>query len=119
LSGQNNHIWAYNISDPAALEMASTSERIASCWYLPSSFEISVATPDLHTVSLYLLDWDNSARSERVEVLDATTGALLDTQTVSGFQNGAWLKWKVRGVVRVRITRITGPNAVASGIFLD
>jgi hypothetical protein len=71
-------------------------------------------------VSLYLLDWDGAgatARSERVEVLDAGTGAVLDAQAVSGFGGGRYLSWNVAGAVRFRVTAVAGYNAAVSGLF--
>src|SRR5262249_45136184 len=70
-------------------------------------------------VSLYALDWQNSGRSEKVEVLDGSTGQLLDTRTVSGFAGGEYLVFNVTGHVKFRVTALSGSNAVLSGIFFD
>jgi hypothetical protein len=71
-------------------------------------------------VSLYLLDWNgDGTRSQRIEVIDATTGAILDTRNASAFQSGLYLSWRVAGPVRFRITSTGASNAVLSGIFLD
>jgi hypothetical protein len=69
-------------------------------------------------VALYNLDWDGGdVRAQRVDVLDATTGAVLDSQTISAFSNGQYLVWTIGGSVRFRVTN-TGPgNAVVSGLF--
>src|SRR5579871_5499536 len=69
-----------------------------------------------HVVALYLLDWENAGRSERVEILDANSDVLY-TSTVSSFNNGTWLVWDLAGHVQIRVTSLAGPNAVTSGIF--
>ena len=49
---------------------------------------------------------------EQIEVLDATTGAVLDTRTGTDFGGGHYWVWDIAGRVRFRITN-TGPgNAV-------
>ncbi len=44
---------------------------------------------------------------------------MLDTETLSSFNNGAYLQWSVTGHVQVVVTCLAGPNAVVNGIFLD
>jgi hypothetical protein len=51
--------------------------------------------------------------------LDAATGAILDTRTVSGFQGGEYLTWDLSGHVQLRITYLAGYNAVLSGLFFE
>ena len=52
-------------------------------------------------------------------MLDATTGAVLDTQNVSGFGNGVYIVYTLKGHVKVRVTNTGGLNAVLSGFFFD
>ena len=71
-------------------------------------------------VAVYALDWDNwhGGRNERIDVLDPT-GAVLDSRTISNFQNGVYLVWSVTGSVTIRVTNLnTASNAVISGLFL-
>ena len=68
-------------------------------------------------MALYFLDWDYAGRAERVDVLDASSGAVLDTRTISGFSNGEYLVWNVKGHVSFKITLRSGLNAVVSGLF--
>jgi len=71
-------------------------------------------------MALYLLDWDRQNRVENVTVLDAATGAVLDSHTVSAFANGEYLIWQIRGQVVVRVTNEPGSlNAVVSGLFFS
>ena len=50
-------------------------------------------------------------------MLDAVTGQLLATHTLSGFQGGQYIVWRLTGNVRVRVTALAGDFAVVSGIF--
>jgi hypothetical protein len=70
-------------------------------------------------VSLYALDADLSGRAERIDVIDPTTGTVLDTRSISSFQNGEYLTWDIKGHVQFRVTSTAGPNAVISGIFFE
>ena len=83
-----------------------SAQLIASCWYTATSFTVDLNFTDgqAHQVALYLLDWDRQGRSERVDVLDPSSGAVLDSRTVSGFGAGEYLLWNVSGPVRLRPT---------------
>jgi hypothetical protein len=120
-SGAASYVWAATSSAPPALQQPVGSDRVAATWYSPASFTIDVNLTDglPHQVSLYGLDWDNRGRSQRIEVLDAATQVVLDTRSVSGFVNGQYWVWQVRGAVRFRITLLSGNNAVISGVFFD
>jgi len=119
-SNASEWIWDYAVNDPAALQVPGLDARVAACWY-STAFDINVNVTDgsSRQFALYLLDWDNSGRVQQVDVLDATTGAVLNTQTISGFLNGKYLVWNIKGNVRFRLTNASGPNAVVSGMFMD
>ncbi len=93
------------------------TDRIAGTWYTYSSFTMDVNLTDgqAHQVSVYAVDWDARGRSERIDVLD-TSGNVLDTQTISSFQNGQYLSWNLVGHVQIRVTPLTGDNAVLERI---
>jgi hypothetical protein len=118
--GSQEHVWAFNITDPAALQKATSPERIAACRYAPNAFSAVINQTDAppRVVSLYFLDWDEAARVEKIELLDQG-GSILDTHTVFNFADGKYLTWRVTGQVTFRITRVQGPNAVLSAIFFD
>ena len=46
---------------------------------------VNVVDGVAHDVALYLLDFDNLGRSQRIDLLNATTQAVLDTRTVTAF----------------------------------
>ena len=102
----------------AALQRASGVGRVAGTWY-GNIFDINVRFGDglPHQVTIYGLDWDLQGRSQRIDVLNTATLAVLDSRTLSGFQTGQYLTWRVTGDVILRVTRLGGPNAVVSGLF--
>jgi hypothetical protein len=87
----------------------------------PPLFEIDLNLTDsqAHTLNFYFLDWDQAGRSQRVEILDPASGAILDARDINAFANGTWVTWKIKGNIRARILSAGGPNAVLSGIFLE
>ncbi|QEH32853.1 hypothetical protein OJF2_13380 [Aquisphaera giovannonii] len=121
-SGASLYSWSATTTDARALSVpGSASARLASCWYSPTSFTIDVNLTDgqAHKVSLYLLDWDSTSRSERIQLVDASTGAVLDTRSASSFNGGTYLTWNVSGHVKFVVSRTGGANAAVSGLFFD
>src|SRR5262249_29372383 len=84
-------VWTTATTDVRALTLASNpTQRIASIWYNPNGFTVDINLTDgqSHPVALYFLDWANQGVNERVNVLDAATGNVISSQTVSGCSNG-------------------------------
>jgi hypothetical protein len=90
-------------------------------WYSSSSFTIDVNLTDgqVHDLALYAVDWDSAGRNEQIQVIDATSGAVLDTETLSSFSGGVYLQRAISGHVRIVVTNTGGNNAVVSGLLLD
>ena len=103
------------------MQVPGSSNRVAAVWYSATSFTVDVNLTDgqAHDLELYFLDWDNKGRAETVQISDAATGTVLDTESISSFCNGAYLDWKVSGNLVITITRTAGNNAVLNGLFLD
>ena len=122
VSGNSNYTWTGSSSDPRALEQPGTSDRLAACWFSSSDFNIQVDLTDgqTHPIALYALDWDGygGGRSEQVNVFDAVTGKLLDSEAISGFQGGEYLVWNVSGDVVFQVVNLnSSSNAVINGLF--
>jgi hypothetical protein len=120
LANQSNYTWTASPTDARALQNSSGTGRIAAAWYSANPFTIDINLTDglSHTTALYFVDWDSSGvRAESVDVLDANTGAVLDSRSVSGFVSGDYLVWNLSGHVTIRVTKTAGYNAVVSGIF--
>jgi ribonuclease HI len=125
-AGNLSYLWTASILDPRALQKPGLTTRIAACWYSPaltvgSSFNVQVNLTDQkpHEVALYMLDWDGfNTRSQQVQILDAVSGAVLDSRTVSSFSTGQYLVWTLTGNVRIQVTNnVAGYNGVISGLF--
>ena len=81
--------------------------------------DVNVTDGNPHQVALYCLDWDgNNGRSARIDVLDAATGVVLDSRSVSRFSSGVYTVWNVGGHVTFRLVAGVG-NVVLSGIFFN
>ena len=120
-SGQSTYTWTTSSSDPRALQIPGSSNRVAAVWYSATKFTVNVNLSDgqPHDLELYFLDWDNKGRAETVQISDANTNSVLDTETISAFTSGVYLDWKVSGNLIITITRTAGTNAVLNGLFLD
>ena len=119
ITGQSDWVWSQDNSDPRNLQRGSAG-RIAGTYYAQNSFTLDVNIIDgkTHQLALYFLDWDTTTRNETVQMLDAVTGAVLDTRSVSDFAGGKYLVYNVAGHVQFRIANGPGSlNAVLSGIF--
>ncbi len=119
MAGQASYTWASPTNDTRALQQGTGSSRIGSCWYSSTSFTVDINLTDgqSHTVALYMVDWENAGRTERIDIVDANSGLLLDSRTVSSFIGGQYLTWTLTGHVNVRVTRTGGNNGVLSGLF--
>ena len=106
-SGQSTYTWTTTSTDPRALQVPGSSNRVAAVWYSATSFTVDVNLADgqTHDLELYFLDWDSKGRGEQVQISDAGTGKVLDTETISSFTNGVYLDWKVSGNLVITITR--------------
>lgn len=126
VSGNTPFTWTSSTSDVRALQKAASgsSDRLAAIWYSETSLTIDINLTDgqEHRLAAYVIDWDgNNIRSERIDVLDAVTNAVLDTRDVEDFSSGHYLVWRLRGHVKIKVahTGIPGSNAVISGLFFD
>lgn len=111
------HVWAlasdYGLSTPGTFGPA-----IAAAWYSATSFLVDLPFTDgkPHTFAVFCFDYDKLGRRETLEILDSNN-ATLDIRTISNFSQGNWVTWRVAGHVKLRVTKIAGPNAVISGLF--
>ena len=116
ISGQNNWTWPSGQTGLVPLDNAAGTGTILACWYAPSSMDFHVDLTDgqTHRVALYSTD---PGSTERFDVLDAGTGQVLDTQTVTG-SVGQYIAWNLEGNVTIQVTNL-GPdvNANINAIF--
>ena len=121
VSGASTYTWAASTSDPRALEQPSGSNRTAATWFAAGtySFDVNLTDGNTHQLALYAIDYDNSGRSQRIDIVDPATGSVLDSRTMSGFAAGQYLVWNLSGHLTIQLTQLVGSNVVASGLFLD
>jgi hypothetical protein len=120
ITGATDYTWTTSTSDTRALQKVSGTDRLASAWYSQTSFTIDInVASGTHEITLYALDWDSNNRTERIDVIDAGTGTILNTQNLSSFHNGEYVSWDVSGHVQFKVTNTGTPAilGVVSGIF--
>ncbi|HTS51480.1 MAG TPA: hypothetical protein VMH05_26210 [Bryobacteraceae bacterium] len=113
------YTWATQTSDVRGLQRVSSPGRVAASVYSSTSFTVDLNFTDgaTHKVAFYFVDWDSGNRSETAQILDGATGAVLDTRSITNFSGGIYLVWNLSGHVTLKITDVSGVNAVLSGIF--
>ena len=122
---QDSIPWAPNAADTRyLLKSGETKDRTVTSWNAPEQFDIAIEVTDgkEHQVALYCMGWDQRPFAITVEVLDADTKAVLDTQTVKDYFKGKYLIWNLKGQVIVRLSnnvQSEGTAALASGVFFD
>ena len=114
-------LWSNSTSDPRALQKPAATDRIAGAWHSSDELYFFLQFKDTatHEVSFYFLDYERLGRHQRLEIIDQSTGKVLDTRIIANFENGVYQTFHLQGSVRVRLSRITGPNCVLSAILFD
>ena len=118
----SNITWEDPTTDLRALQRPDGSGRTAAAWLgMSMVFAIPMTDGQPHDVAFYALDWDDLGRAQRFEVINANTGQVLATHTISGFRDGVYVVFRLSGNVLVRVSStVTSPpntTAVVSGIF--
>ncbi|MGO9597622.1 MAG: IPT/TIG domain-containing protein [Isosphaeraceae bacterium] len=121
-SGTKTYVWKASTTDTRGLQVpqSGSTTRTAACWYSSSgqfTVDINLNDGQAHRMAIYACDWDSTSRSERIDVVDPTTHAVLDSRTVSSFHGGVYLSWQLKGHVQLVFTRLSGANPVVSGLF--
>lgn len=122
-----DRVWSAATQDAEALQHPDTDLRIASQRYAPLHEIIEIDFKDnlIHRVSLYLLDWERTGRWTVVDVIDVNTRKRMDSQNITDFGSGVYLKYNCRGKIQFRITNVytdrytQSQDAGFSAIFFD
>ncbi len=119
--GNDSQVWAASTIDARALKKPAASDRFAGAWctYTNCSLDVNFVDGNSHRVTLYCLDWYNQSAPETIQVVDADSNAVLDSRTISNFNNGLYLVWDLVGHVRFRFNRTGGQLASVTGVFFD
>ncbi len=121
LNGVSTYTWGNPSTVVQSLEVPpSGATRIAACWFSTTSFTVDVNTGAIaYDLELYVLDYDERSRVEQIQLSNAGSGTVLNTQSVSGFSAGTYLSWRISGSVLIKFTNEGPVNAVLSGLFFD
>lgn len=120
--------WASNSTDIRALYTSpQKSGRIAAGNTAPLHEIVDIVVKDglKKKVSLYFLDQQHYHRQILVDVVDANTKKVLQSNVLSDFDHGIYLKYTLTGHVQFRLTRFfyedyKDPNyPTFSGVFFD
>jgi hypothetical protein len=118
VTGQSQWTWATSSSDVRAMQRAS-SDQVMAAWYGTAfTIDVNAGGTQPRQIAIYSADYDNWGRQQRFDLVDATSGAVLDTRTISSFSGGQYVVWTIQGHVAVKVTRLNGPNAVVSGVLV-
>lgn len=120
VSGTTAYTWQQTSTSGGALQLPPDgAARRASTWF-GSSAAVDVGLPEgqVYDLSVYVYSHDGS-RTQAVRVQDPDGAVLYPAFTVSDAGQGSWLTYRVEGPVRVVADRVSGPNAVLGGVFLD
>jgi subtilisin family serine protease len=107
---------------PQSLEFTQPTARgIQAYWQstVPFNIDVDVSDTELHQITLYLADYDNKKRAERIQVINPNTGLVSYTQDFANFSKGIFATFTVAGNVVFHVIPQLGPSAVVSGIFFD
>ena len=126
INGSDN-IWLLKTRDIQALQNPSGNQRIAAhrSAGMHEIIDFNFTDDKEHNVELYFLDWDRRRRWLVVDVIDASSGKLLDSRNLIDFADGKYLKYRIKGRVQFRLTNVwterysLSPDAGFSGIFID
>ena len=124
ISGAFTYTWAGLTSDIRALQTApGEATRMASTYtqYPSNSFAINVNVKDsgTHRIALYMLDWDTTSRVQTVTIQDQSTNTTLDVRTFSGFHDGVYALWDIRGNVVITVTPTGYAIPAVSAVFFN
>jgi hypothetical protein len=116
--------WTYRSRNDARVPQDNADPeavRRATCWFNGERTEVRIDPPGRtpYRLTVYILDFDRVGRAAAVSVLDEDE--VLDERTVSIAETeaGAFLTWEVTGPVSVRASKVSGPDALITGVFID
>jgi len=123
-TGNNVYCWAVagatDVKDPIN---PATGQRSAACWYQNDwSMTVTLANAgdtSVHTMRLYVLDYDPQNRSVDITVKNSSGSTTLATTTVNGYQQGKWVPVIFRGNISIYFHTSGPSNAVLSAITFD
>jgi len=124
--GKNNRWdWANPTDDARGLTtIADAKKRMGTCMYNNPTGVITIETKlDNYQATLFVIDWDSTARIEEVTGFQGAKAPEKADATVQNpeFNAGVYYKWLVTGKdpFKIQIAHKGGANWVISGLFID
>jgi len=103
--------------DARAPWQVEENARLASSRYAPTfACELTVSGP-AKRVAIYVVDFNRKGRSQKLEVLDAASGKVLDTRAISAFAEGRHYVYDISGAVRLQFTGDGTNPALVNAVF--
>lgn len=121
------HIWQNGTQDIQAIEIPDGKTNIAAVRSHPLHEIIDFNFNDgkEHIVSIYFLDWDRKGRWSIVDIIDTDSRKTLHSFNLTNFEQGIYLKYKMKGRLQCRFTNVwtqryqKSPDVGFSAIFFD
>ena len=131
ITNQHVQVWTNLSTDPRALLIPGSSNRIASAWTTTNSqgssvtIDLNLTDTNTHRIALYCVDWLGTGTVlEKIEVFDSNDTFFSHPLDMRSFQlpaNGVYLVWNLKGHNIFRITKpdaTTGNKAMVSAVFV-
>jgi hypothetical protein len=115
-------IWRNSTKSSLLTSPISYCARYLGALETPGSGSVTLYVSDArpHQLALYVCDFDKAGREETIELEDLNGHALAPTCTVSGFEQGKWLRFKFSGSIQVHVASLKGNlTAVLSALMFD
>lgn len=113
------YTWQQTSTRKSALQLPDASTRRASTWFA-SAPAVTVTVPEdaTYEMSVYVNSFD-MARTQKMTVTRADGSLIGPAQSVTDQDHGVWLTYVIDSSVTIAAEKVTGPNAVIGGVFLD
>ncbi|HEY0454953.1 MAG TPA: hypothetical protein VGE41_01160, partial [Verrucomicrobiae bacterium] len=94
---------------------------VASCWWDWNAIDFHLTPPDSqpYKLTLYILDYDRAGRSMDIKVIESLAAQDGQGVSITETAGGVYVTWTVVGPVEIKVSNVSGDNAVVSGIFVD
>jgi hypothetical protein len=121
------HWWQEETSDPRALERTDATDgrvapkRLAFGDRGDKYFivDVTIKGGAARDVSIYAVDWDRNGMSLLIEAADGHTDEVLHSQNVGGLQEGKYIRYRVKGRVKFKISGANGRGFDYAAVFFD
>lgn len=103
-----------------ALRYGEKNENHIAAYYLQKDeFIMDITMAGEHETEFYCADYDRLGRSFEVIIEDGDAEVILDRQVVEEYQEGVYLKYKIKGHIKAKFRCLTGPDVTVSGVFWE